>query len=138
MEFGYRRTHPREPGSDLQGDTMPKYQILSLDGGGIRGLLTVRLLERLATTRGLEGAFDNVYLIAGNSSGALIALGMSAAKTIGKPTKAVLAEMGQTFHDGGTVFGFGWPIWLGGLWLYGKYGSNARRHKVESTLETIK
>ena len=72
---------------------MTKYQILSLDGGGIRGLLTVRLLERLATTRGLEGAFDNVYLIAGNSSGALIALGMSAARTIGKPAKTVLAEM---------------------------------------------
>ena len=56
---------------------MSKFRVLSLDGGGVRGLLTALLLERLCREPGLEHAFDHVNLIAGNSSGALIALGMA-------------------------------------------------------------
>lgn len=54
---------------------MPAYRILSLDGGGIRGLLTVVLLERLEAER--PGLLSQIDLIAGTSTGAILALGLA-------------------------------------------------------------
>ncbi|MEE4272711.1 MAG: patatin-like phospholipase family protein [Thermoanaerobaculales bacterium] len=55
---------------------MSTYRILTLDGGGIRGIVTVVLLKRLSEEPGLEGWLDSVDLIAGTSTGGLIALGL--------------------------------------------------------------
>jgi patatin-like phospholipase/acyl hydrolase len=55
---------------------MATYRVLSLDGGGIRGIITVVLLERLAAEPGLGGWLDEVDLIAGTSTGGLLALGI--------------------------------------------------------------
>ena len=55
---------------------MGTYRVLALDGGGIRGIVTVVLLKRLAREQGLEGWLDSVGLIAGTSTGGLIALGL--------------------------------------------------------------
>jgi patatin-like phospholipase/acyl hydrolase len=49
---------------------------LALDGGGIRGIVTVVLLKRLAQEPGLEDWLNSVDLIAGTSTGGLIALGL--------------------------------------------------------------
>jgi len=57
---------------------MAAYRILSLDGGGIRGIVTVVLLQRLAAEPGLEGWLDDAHLLAGTSTGGLIALGLAA------------------------------------------------------------
>ncbi|MEW5985989.1 MAG: patatin-like phospholipase family protein [Chloroflexota bacterium] len=54
---------------------MTRYRILSLDGGGIRGLLTVVLLQELEAA--VPGWLDQVDLIAGTSTGGLIALGLA-------------------------------------------------------------
>ena len=54
---------------------MAPYRILSLDGGGIRGLLTAVLLEQL--DRRVPGWRDSVDLIAGTSTGGIIALGLA-------------------------------------------------------------
>jgi hypothetical protein len=51
------------------------YRILSLDGGGIRGLLTTVLLERLQEA--VPGWLDQVELLAGTSTGGIIALGLA-------------------------------------------------------------
>ncbi len=51
------------------------YRILSLDGGGIRGLLTAILLERLE--KEVPGFIDGADLLAGSSSGGVIALGLA-------------------------------------------------------------
>ncbi len=51
------------------------YRILTFDGGGIRGLLTAVLLERI--DRELPGWIDRADLLAGTSTGALIALGLA-------------------------------------------------------------
>ncbi|MEM7495577.1 MAG: patatin-like phospholipase family protein [Myxococcota bacterium] len=51
---------------------MAGYRVLSLDGGGIRGLLTIMILQRLE--RALPGWLGKVDLIAGVSSGGIIAL----------------------------------------------------------------
>jgi len=49
-----------------------KYLILSCDGGGIRGLLTARIIERLQ--KEVPAFLDRVELFAGTSTGGIIAL----------------------------------------------------------------
>jgi len=56
---------------------MAKYRVLSLDGGGIRGIITIILMQRLSAESGLEGWLDQVNLVAGTSTGGLIALGIA-------------------------------------------------------------
>jgi patatin-like phospholipase/acyl hydrolase len=56
---------------------MATYRILSLDGGGIRGIITVILMQRLNSDPQLAGWLDSVDLIAGTSTGGLLALGLA-------------------------------------------------------------
>jgi len=51
------------------------YRILSLDGGGIRGLLTVVLIEQLDLR--VPGWRDQIDLFAGTSTGGILALGLA-------------------------------------------------------------
>ena len=52
------------------------YRILSIDGGGIRGALSVALLQQLSRTPELAGWLGKIDLVAGTSTGGLIALGL--------------------------------------------------------------
>ena len=54
---------------------MPTYKILSLDGGGIRGLFTAVLLHRLSAQ--VPGFLDRADLLAGTSTGGILALGLA-------------------------------------------------------------
>ena len=54
---------------------MTTYRILTLDGGGIRGLLSLVLLERLESES--SGWLRKVHLLAGTSTGGIIALGLA-------------------------------------------------------------
>lgn len=56
---------------------MTKYRVLSLDGGGIRGVVTTILLQRITATPGLENFLDAVDLIAGTSTGGMLALALA-------------------------------------------------------------
>ena len=56
---------------------MAKYRILSLDGGGIRGIITAIILERLNGDQAMAGWLDQVNLIAGTSTGGLLTLGLA-------------------------------------------------------------
>lgn len=60
---------------------MKKYRILSLDGGGLRGLITARMLHRLSEEPTIHGWLDRVDLISGTSTGGILALGLAAGKT---------------------------------------------------------
>lgn len=78
-----KRVGPSEaaPNSDTQEDTRPRrFQILSLDGGGMKGLFTAALLAELERDLGspILRSFD---LIAGTSTGGLIALALGAGYT---------------------------------------------------------
>ena len=53
---------------------MARYRILSFDGGGLRGVVTAVLLDRLQ--RRFPTLLDDVALMAGTSTGGLIALGL--------------------------------------------------------------
>lgn len=66
---------------------MSKYRILSFDGGGVRGLITTVLMERLtAQLAKISPAFENWYqeanLFAGTSTGGLIALALTHKMTL--------------------------------------------------------
>jgi uncharacterized protein len=54
---------------------MSPYRILTFDGGGIRGLLTAVILERLEAAH--PGFLAQVDLFAGTSTGSILALGMA-------------------------------------------------------------
>ena len=54
---------------------MARYRILSIDGGGVRGLLVTVLLQQLDER--LPGWRDRVDLLAGTSTGGIIALGLA-------------------------------------------------------------
>ena len=54
---------------------MTRYRILSFDGGGIRGLLSLVLLERLEAEA--PGWLRKVHIVAGTSTGGIIALGIA-------------------------------------------------------------
>ena len=55
---------------------MAPYNILSLDGGGIRGVLTIRLIERLEQM--VPGWLNRIDLFAGTSTGGILALALAA------------------------------------------------------------
>jgi patatin-like phospholipase/acyl hydrolase len=54
-----------------------QYRVVSIDGGGIRGLVTTILLQRIVATPGLEHFLDSIDLIAGTSTGGVLALGIA-------------------------------------------------------------
>jgi patatin-like phospholipase/acyl hydrolase len=69
-----------------------KFRILSLDGGGIRGVLTTTILDRLEAAN--PGFLASVDLIAGTSTGGILALGLAAGKSPG--------TMRKLYEDNGT------------------------------------
>jgi len=76
---------------------MSPFHILSLDGGGIRGVLTAALLQRLE--EGTPGFIEQVDLIAGTSTGGILALGLASGMT---PSEAreLYERLGEhVFHD---------------------------------------
>jgi len=77
---------------------MAKYRILSLDGGGIRGIVTAIILERLGSEAGLAGWLDSVDLIAGASTGGLLALGLAHGLDL-QQIRALYEEKGDEIFD---------------------------------------
>ncbi len=76
---------------------MAPFRILSLDGGGIRGVLTAALLERLEAAQ--PGFMSSIDLIAGTSTGGILALGLASGMS---PTEVrILYENlgGKVFAD---------------------------------------
>jgi uncharacterized protein len=63
---------------------MAKYRILTIDGGGLLGVIPTVLLQRLSTHPTLAGWLENTDLFAGTSTGGLIALGLAAGLDIKK------------------------------------------------------
>ncbi len=61
-----------EPSSEKTRKADRPYRILSIDGGGVKGMFSLRVLERLVAK--FPHLLDEVDLIAGTSTGGLIAL----------------------------------------------------------------
>jgi len=78
---------------------MPKYKILSLDGGGTRGIITAIILNRLQQEPGLSSFLDDVDLIAGTSTGGLLALSLAFGLNPGKMIETYESKGKFIFYD---------------------------------------
>ncbi len=78
---------------------MSKYRILSLDGGGIKGIITASLLHRLNTDPRTAGFLDRVDLIAGTSTGGLLALAIAHGLTPAEMRDIYAKEGAFIFHE---------------------------------------
>ncbi len=79
---------------------MAPYRILSLDGGGIRGVIEATLLGRLELWQ--PGFLSNIDLIAGTSTGGILALGLAAGMTPAE-LRALYVEHGAEIFAGARV-----------------------------------
>jgi len=58
------------------------YRILALDGGGIRGIVTTEILRRLKAEDGMRDFLESADLIAGTSTGGLLALALAKGESL--------------------------------------------------------
>lgn len=80
---------------------MAKYRILSIDGGGIRGIIPAILLKRLTEKPEISSFLEEADLIAGTSTGGLLALGIANGMDPG--------EMRDVYvNDGKNIFDDSW------------------------------
>jgi uncharacterized protein len=73
------------------------YRILSFDGGGIRGLVTLALLQRLEALA--PNLIRNTDLLAGTSTGGIIALALAAGKSVDELISLYRDEGQRIFDD---------------------------------------
>jgi patatin-like phospholipase/acyl hydrolase len=78
---------------------MTKYRILAIDGGGIRGVMTTALMQRLLATSGLEGFLDSADLLAGTSTGGLLALGIAHGLSLDEIRDLYVVDGPKIFDD---------------------------------------
>lgn len=79
------------------------FPILSIDGGGIRGIIPAMVLEEIERRTG-RPICDLFRLIAGTSTGGLLALGLSLDDGSKRPKYSAAAMVGVYRDDGETIF----------------------------------
>lgn len=117
-----------------------RFRILSVDGGGIRGLISALVIERienlLSAKVGREVRMEEYFhLFAGTSTGGLIALALTS------PAKVSASELASFYtEDGPTIFhrDLGHELRTMWGWLGPKYPSAPLREAIESRLGTSK
>jgi hypothetical protein len=72
-------------------------RILSIDGGGIRGIIPGRILQRIEEGTG-KRASDLFHLIAGTSTGGIIGCGLVSGKTAAEMAQLYAIRGGDIFH----------------------------------------
>jgi patatin-like phospholipase/acyl hydrolase len=94
---------------------MAPYRILALDGGGIKGVLTAALLERIEAAR--PGFLSKVDLFAGTSTGGILALGLASGLTPAQCREFYESDGPQVFKT---------PLWRrAGNLVVAKYANGA-------------
>lgn len=76
---------------------MVSYRILSFDGGGIKGIFTTAVLERLVAKK--RSLIKKADLLAGTSTGGIIALGLADGKTPKRLTRLYRKYGEEIFDD---------------------------------------
>jgi hypothetical protein len=105
------------------------FRILSIDGGGIRGLIPARLVQELETRlqRPIQQAFD---LIAGTSTGGLLALGFNHRGADGQPLSG---KAGVKLYLDNAQRIFGDPRWSLEQLRYPKYDAKGLEAALADT-----
>lgn len=124
----------------MSSETAPptdRFRILSFDGGGIRGLISALVaekLEQLIREKANEPKArlaDYFHLFAGTSTGGLIALGLTAPKGL------EAGELASFYtEDGPRIFhrDLGWRLRTASGWLGPTYRAEPLRKAIESKL----
>jgi predicted acylesterase/phospholipase RssA len=111
-----------------------RYTVLAVDGGGIRGIVPARVLQEIErrTRRPTCELFD---LVAGTSTGGLVALGLSAPAIGGATSPAYTAsDLVALYRDhGGEIFHR--PAWRRATTLGGLVGARYPARALEELLE---
>lgn len=99
--------------ANIRNSTQDRFQILALDGGGIKGLFSAAVLAKLEEKLQVR-IVDHFDLITGTSTGGLIALGLGLGM---RPQEIVQFYI----REGPAIFSnrFGWRWWL--QWFRRKY-----------------
>jgi uncharacterized protein len=74
-------------------------RILAIDGGGVRGVIPAIVLQRLGAEPGLEDWLDRVDLLAGTSTGGLIALSLAAGIDVADLSRLYAERAAHVFAD---------------------------------------
>ncbi|HEY1295768.1 MAG TPA: CBASS cGAMP-activated phospholipase [Chloroflexota bacterium] len=109
----------------------PPFKVLAIDGGGIRGIIPALILEAIEqrTQRAISDMFD---MLAGTSTGGIIALGLVKPGADGRPDKSAHDIVGLYETQGGSIF----PHSLRGtLHIEAFAGSRYPSSGVETTLQ---
>jgi hypothetical protein len=93
-------------------------RIISVDGGGVKGIIPTIVLQRLSAEPGLEGWLDRTDFLAGTSTGGLVALSVAAGIDVSelrnlyeKRAKEVFADtVWDDIKDVGKVFGADYDV----------------------------
>jgi len=102
------------------------YRIMTFDGGGVRGVYTAVLLQRLADQ--VPGLLDRTELLAGTSTGGIIALGLASGRTP--------AELVSLYQDNAArIFDASWLHELADL--HGLSGAEYDNRNLESILKSL-
>ena len=111
------------------GETKRPFRILSLDGGGIRGVISARILQEVAEQIGkpLGGYFD---MIAGTSTGSLIAAGIA----VGYGPKELI-DLYQ--NQGLEIFPYQKLLTFSRWKLLMKYGPSAPKFSNEGLIKVV-
>jgi uncharacterized protein len=74
-------------------------RILAVDGGGVRGIIPAIVLQRLCAEPGLDGWLDRTNLLAGTSTGGLIALILAAGIPVAELRRLYEEQADDVFRD---------------------------------------
>jgi patatin-like phospholipase/acyl hydrolase len=86
----------------LASDGERRFQVLALDGGGVRGIFTAALLAGLEEDTG-KPVVDHFDLVVGTSTGGIIALALGAGLTPREILECYVAEHGAIFPGSRTL-----------------------------------
>jgi hypothetical protein len=82
------------------------FRILSLDGGGIKGVFTASVLASFEADTKLK-IIDHFDLIAGTSTGGILAIGLAMGLTAEEPLTFYRENLGDVLIDGHDILGDG-------------------------------
>jgi len=97
---------------------LPVIKILSIDGGGIRGIIPALVLAEIEKRTGRRIA-DLFHLVAGTSTGGILALGLGISKSPPAPTYSAAQMMEMYEREGSRIFSCRFPRKVaagGNLW----------------------
>ncbi|OJW72867.1 MAG: hypothetical protein BGO68_00495 [Candidatus Amoebophilus sp. 36-38] len=114
--------------------TSKKFRILSIDGGGVRGIIPARILQAIEEETG-KPIFELFDLVIGNSTGGLVALALVTPDSQGE-VKYQARDL-VTFYkqQSGTIFYASWKHKIKTGW--GLWGPKYNRKMLDQALENV-